>query len=52
MSSSLVGSRGQRGRSGLVRVMRCSENWDSLHEPQLRSAETGAEVDPRNWTGS
>ena len=41
-SSSLLGSRGQRGRSGLVRVMRCSENGDSLVGLQLRSADTGA----------
>ena len=37
-----LGSRGQRWRSGLVRVMRCSENGDSLQGTQLRYAEIGA----------
>ena len=31
-SSGLLWSRGQRWRSGLVRVMRCSENGDSLKD--------------------
>ena len=41
-SDRLLGSSGQRGRRGLVRVMLWSENWDSLQGLRLRSAETSA----------